>query len=226
MLCPKCGAQNDPSARFCNSCGANLAVDPRAPNRLVIPLAIVSGLLAACLVLLVFSRASHLVAPATPPAQTAQAPVTPASDQPENTAPPQAESSDTTSAVDPGRTAAKPEPKPAPEPSEDPVAEAQVVLENYLAADLGHDGNEMAKYLGGQAKARFRPDVQGQEDITVHSEEVSGHKIRDANTIDFKVSSKWSPSDSEEVKTQKETYILKRTDKGWKITSTPAYPAS
>ena len=124
--------------------------------------------------------------------------------------------------------AAKPEgvapaPKPAPEPSEDPVAEASVVLENYLAADLGHDGEEMAKYLGGQAAARFRPEVQGQEDITVHSKKVSGHEVRDANTINFTVDVEWSSEGSDEVKTDSASYVLKRTDKGWKIVSTPEY---
>ena len=73
------------------------------------------------------------------------------------------------------------EPAPRPVPAEDPVAEARVVLENYLAADLGHDGEEMAKYLGGQAAARFRPEVQGQEDVEVASEKVVGHEVQDAS---------------------------------------------
>jgi hypothetical protein len=116
------------------------------------------------------------------------------------------------------------EPAPAPVPAEDPVAEATVVLENYLAADLGHDGNEMKKYLAGSAGARFRPEVQGQEDVVTHSLKVSGHTVKDANTIVFKVAVRWSMSDSDEVKTQSDRYVVKRTTKGWKITSTPAYP--
>ena len=115
--------------------------------------------------------------------------------------------------------------KPPPEPSEDPVAEAQVVLENYLAADLGHDGQEMKKYLGGQAAARFRADVQGQEDVTIHSKKVSSHTVQDDNTISFKVAVEWSAEDSKEVKSDTEDYTVKRTEKGWLITSTPAYPA-
>lgn len=116
------------------------------------------------------------------------------------------------------------EPKPAPVSAEDPVAEATVVLENYLAADLGHDGTEMAKYLGGSAAAQFRPDVQGQEDVIVRSKKVSGHTVQDPNTIHFTVAVGWSPADSEEVKSDTEKYVLKRTDQGWKIVSTPAYP--
>jgi hypothetical protein len=98
-----------------------------------------------------------------------------------------------------------------------------VVLENYLAADLGHDGTEMAKYLGGQAAARFRPDVQGQEDVVVSSEKVAGHEVHDANTIVFKVTVKWSQPGGP-TKTGTDRYVVRRTDKGWRITSTPAYP--
>lgn len=99
-----------------------------------------------------------------------------------------------------------------------------MVLESYLAADLGHDGTEMAKYLGGQAAARFRPEVQGQEDVTVHSKQISKHVVKDANTIVFGVAVKWSPSDSDEVLTDQTRYVLRRTDRGWRITSTPEYP--
>ena len=120
----------------------------------------------------------------------------------------------------------KPEPKPAPVVSSvDPVAEATVVLENYLAADLGHDGNEMKKYLGGQAAARFRPDVQGQEDVVVHSEKIASHNQKDGSTIVFKVTVKFSPGDSPNTtKTSTDSYTLKKTEKGWLIFSTPAYP--
>jgi hypothetical protein len=116
------------------------------------------------------------------------------------------------------------EAQPPPEPSEDPVAQATVVLENYLAADLGHDGREMAKYLGGNAAARFRPEVQGQEDLTVHSKVVSGHTVQGPNQVDFEVAVQWSPDDSSETKTDIQKYVVKRTDKGWKIVSTPEYP--
>lgn len=118
----------------------------------------------------------------------------------------------------------EPEPEPAPVPAKDRVAEATVVLENYLAADLGHDGAEMAKYLGGQAAARFRPEVQGQEDLTVRSKRISSHTVKDANTIVFSVTVEWSPSDSDEVLTDKQRYVVRRTDRGWKVTSTPEYP--
>jgi hypothetical protein len=118
----------------------------------------------------------------------------------------------------------EPEPEPAPVPAEDRVAEATVVLENYLAADLGHDGKEMARYLGGQAAARFRPEVQGQEDLTVHSKKVTGHTVKDANTVVFAVEVEWSPSDSDDLMLDKQRYVVRRTDKGWKITSTPEYP--
>jgi hypothetical protein len=115
-------------------------------------------------------------------------------------------------------------PAPAPVPAEDPVAEATVVLENYLAADLGHDGNEMAKYLGGQAAARFRPEVQGQEDVTIHSKKASGHTVKDANTIVFRVRVRWSPGDGGDTQTSTDRYTVRRTTQGWLITSTPAYP--
>ena len=113
-------------------------------------------------------------------------------------------------------------PAPPPVPAEDPVTEAQVVLENDLAVDLAHDGEEMAKYLGGQAAARFRPDVQGQEDTVVSSEKVIGHEVQDANTIVFSVAVTWSAEGGPTETTDQ--YTVRRTDRGWKITSTPAYP--
>jgi hypothetical protein len=115
--------------------------------------------------------------------------------------------------------------KPAPPPisAEDPVAEAQVVLEDYLAVDLAHDGEAMAKFLGGQAAARFRPDVQGQEDVVVSSETVAGHEVHDANTIVFRVTVKWSQPGGP-TQTTTDRYVVRKTDEGWKITSTPAYP--
>ena len=143
-----------------------------------------------------------------------------------------------TPAPEPPADADKPEPTPAPEPtpeptpppapvvsSEDPVAQATVVLENYIAADLGHDGNEMKKYLGGQAAARFRPDVQGQEDVIVLSEKIASHVTKDSSTIVFKVTVKYSPGESPSTtKTSTDSYTLKKTEKGWLIFSTPAYP--
>jgi hypothetical protein len=115
-------------------------------------------------------------------------------------------------------------PDTEPVPSSDPVAEATVVLEKYLAADLGNDGAEMRKYLGGQALARFNPDVVGQEDLTVHSKTVQDHTVKDDNTIEFQVKVEWSPADSTEVKTETQTYVLKRTERGWLIFSTPEFP--
>ncbi len=108
--------------------------------------------------------------------------------------------------------------------SEDAVAEARVVLEKYLAADLGHDGNEMAKYLGGQAAARFVPEVQGQEDLVVHSKTITDYQFLNDYSIDFIVDVVWSPSDSSETMTDSEDYVLRRTEQGWLIFSTPAYP--
>lgn len=108
--------------------------------------------------------------------------------------------------------------------SEDAVAEARVVLEKYLAADLGHDGNEMAKYLGGQAAARFAPEVQGQEDLVVHSKTITDYQFLNDYSIDFIVEVVWSPSDSSDTSTSSEDYVLRRTEKGWLIFSTPAYP--
>ncbi len=108
--------------------------------------------------------------------------------------------------------------------SDDAVAEARVVLEKYLAADLGHDGNEMAKYLGGQAKARFVPEVQGQEDLVVHSKAITDYQFLNDYSIDFIVEVVWSPEGSSETETSSEDYVLRRTEKGWLIFSTPAYP--
>jgi len=123
----------------------------------------------------------------------------------------------------PGETPPE-KPSVAPEPATDPVAEATVVLERYLAADLGHDGQTMSECLGGQARARFNPAVVGQEDITVHSKKISGHNVRDDNTIEFSVAVESSPADSQDVKTDSQPYVLKRTDQGWLVTSTPEYP--
>ncbi|HCU35088.1 MAG TPA: hypothetical protein DGT21_06375 [Armatimonadetes bacterium] len=108
--------------------------------------------------------------------------------------------------------------------SDDAVAEARVVLEKYLAADLGHDGNEMARYLGGQAAARFVPEVQGQEDLVVHSKTITDYQFLNDYSIDFIVEVVWSPSDSSDTSTSSEDYVLRRTEKGWLIFSTPAYP--
>jgi len=119
-------------------------------------------------------------------------------------------------------------PAATPEPSlqEDPaaVANATAVLKKYLAADLRAKGREMQKYLGGQALKRFVPEVQGQEDLTVHSKTITGHDMTDPNTINFTVIVKWSPMDSSNIKTDQEDYVMERTAKGWRITSTPAYP--
>lgn len=108
--------------------------------------------------------------------------------------------------------------------SEDAVAEARVVLEKYLAADLGHDGNEMARYLGGQAKARFVPEVQGQEDLVVHSKTITDYQFLNDYSIDFIVEVVWSPEGSSDTMVDSEDYVLRRTEKGWLIFSTPAYP--
>jgi hypothetical protein len=209
---------------------------------------LMGGLIAAVILLLIaacaigFLMASHgrgteVAQTGTPSPSTAQTSTpSPGTDTPAPTPEPDATTPDP-AAVPPAKPSEekKPEPpapdvKPVPKPPkpvplEDPVAQAKVVLENYLAADLGHDGNEMAKYLGGPAKAQFRADVQGQEDITVHSKKVTGKTVRDSNTIIFSVKVKWSPEGSSEVKSDTEKYTLKRTEVGWRIFSTPAYPS-
>lgn len=235
MYCQNCGAENSNQARFCRSCGSSVqegappaappAVPPPPPTgpvpvppRAATGSPLVGALIALAVVLLVVAAGALFYAYRQhQAASTAQAAATPAgADQPA----PTPDAGTEPAADEAGGTP----PATPPVSADDPVAEATVVLENYLAADLGHDGKEMAKYLGGQAAARFRPEVQGQEDLTVHSKVVSGHTVRDDNTIDFDVEVKWSPSDSEEVKTDTEQYVLKRTDKGWRIFSTPAYP--
>ena len=213
MHCTQCGVKNQDTARFCQSCGAALqaavsAAPPPPPARTspalvgaFVALLLLFLALSVVVTVMLLKRAEIARVEATLAARelaAKQVPVQP--------------------------TLAEPQPSSKPVPAEDPVAEAQVVLENYLAADLGHDGNEMKKYLGGQAAARFVAEVQGQEDVTTHSEEVSGHTIKDDNTIVFSVAVGWSPAGSSEVKTQTDRYVVKRTDEGWKITSTPAYP--
>ena len=56
------------------------------------------------------------------------------------------------------------------------------------------------------------------------SEKVSGHTVRDANTIAFSVRVKYLLLENNKTETDTEHYVLKRTEKGWKIFSTPAYP--
>jgi hypothetical protein len=218
VFCTKCGAKNEDTARFCQSCGAALAATgvvppPPPPPPAAIPVArsngLLIGLLIACLVLafsVAYMASQRHNAPASAPTSTADTVSTPT---------PQIE----THLPNPDDVKAV-----KPVPSEDPVAEAQVVLENYLAVDLAHDGNAMAKFLGGQAAARFRPDVQGQGDAVTQSEKVSGHTVRDANTIAFSVRVKYLLLENNKTETDTEHYVLKRTEKGWKIFSTPAYP--
>lgn len=123
-----------------------------------------------------------------------------------------------------GQPAEPPAVAPAtPVPATDPLAEATVVLERYLAADLGNDGAEMQKYLGGQARARFVPEVVGQEDLRVHSKRISSGQMLDENTARFLVQVEWSPEGSSEVRTDLQGYVLQRTDEGWLIVSTPEY---
>lgn len=220
MFCSSCGARNDDKVRFCSSCGAAMSgagsVSPGArqgPSS-----ALAAGTLIGLLVVVAALAGSILAThmhTSTVKARLAEE----ARQAPANAGPSPAGEAQT--AV---TGAAAPTPAPAPVSATDNVAEAQVVLEKYLAADLGHDGTEMKKYLGGQAAARFAPEVQGQEDLTVHSETVSGHTVKDANTLVFAVAVKWSPEGSSEEKTQTDRYVLKRTDAGWRITSTPAYP--
>ncbi|MEN6347555.1 MAG: zinc-ribbon domain-containing protein [Armatimonadia bacterium] len=233
VFCNQCGAKNDDVARFCSSCGAPLSgqtpsteptsPQPRATNP-ALPWIIASAVLAA-LVLggLIWVLAWFV------PAQVHQ-PIAPAGvSSPGGTSAAESETpgggpaGTTTQPAEDLKPEPSPQPEVPPEPSEDPVAQATVVLERYLAADLGNDGEEMAKYLGGSAAAQFRPEVVGQEDLTVHSKIVTGHTVVGPNQINFEVTVKWSPSDSDEVKTDLEDYVLKRTDRGWKITSTPAY---
>ncbi|NPV45829.1 MAG: zinc ribbon domain-containing protein [Armatimonadetes bacterium] len=228
MYCSQCGAKNDEAARFCSSCGA--AMQPgMAPARQTTgaTLAIVAALVVAVIVggVILYQRSgpadrlptedvgAAIPAPDQPSGEVGDA------EPPTGLAPTPGES-----VTPPEEATTETEEEPSPVPAADKVAEATVALENYLAADLGHDGAEMAKYLGGQAAARFRPEVVGQEDLTVHSKQISSHTVKDANTIVFVVTVKWSPSDSDEVMTDQERYVVRRTDRGWKITSTPEYP--
>jgi hypothetical protein len=263
MYCAKCGAEQQADARFCSSCGAQLAAStpppatppaqPPAPAPTPVPVPVpvpavtpldpqptpppartgTPGWVIGCLIALVLvflvvgalvvgwmllgrARAKVQADLKGLPEVSRNAPDGPTPEPPSDVDKPEP-SPDTS-----------PEPPPTPAPvvsSEDPVAEATVVLEQYLAADLGHDGNEMKKYLGGQASARFKPEVQGQENLTVHSETVASHVTKDSSTIVFKVEVLWSPEeDPGTVKTTTDSYTLKKTDKGWKIVSTPAYP--
>lgn len=211
MHCTQCGVKNQDTARFCQSCGAALAAAesaapvPARTSATPVGVWVVVGVILLAVAVLVGFMMANKIDIAREKSQR--------------------EGLERLAVENKG---AEPSPSPAPAVSpvsaEDPVAEAQVVLENYLAADLGHDGNEMKRYLGGQAAARFVPEVQGQEDLTVHSQQVSDHTVKDDNTIVFHVAVEWSAEGSSEVKTQTDRYVLKRTDAGWKITSTPAYP--
>lgn len=231
MFCPACGAECDGSARFCKACGKPLTSDqppeapavPTAPGRSSATLAV---LVTVSLALVAVVIAGALLWPrdrsTSPEAPAVGAPprpvVTASGDDPKLK-----EGVEPLSTVEPHEET-EPGAAPAPEAADEPVAEAQAVLENYLAADLGHDGATMAKYLGGQAAARFNPDVQGQEDLTVHSKIVSGSTVRDRNTVEFTVRVEWSPSDSYEVQRDEQTYVVKRTEEGWRVTNTPEYP--
>jgi hypothetical protein len=222
MHCTQCGVANQDTARFCQSCGAALAAAESAalvPAPVRTSPTLVAALVVACVLLLLVLTVLVTVTLKTRAETARMKAITGELHRMSEQLPSPAPSPST-----------EPEPSPSPAPAvnpvsaDDPVAEAQVVLENYLAADLGHDGNGMRKYLGGQAAARFVPEVQGQENLTVHSQQVSGHTVKDDNTIVFSVEVKWSPEGSSEVSTQTDRYVVKRTEEGWKITSTPAYP--
>lgn len=114
--------------------------------------------------------------------------------------------------------------EPASAPTKDPVTAARAVLRSYLDADMAHDGQEMAKYLGGDAAAKFKPDVHGKKGVLIRRKRISAHTVTDANTIAFTVAVRWSPENSTAVKTDTEKYVLKHTADGWKIVSTPANP--
>lgn len=227
MYCNQCGAANEDKSKFCGACGAPLrgaaATDQGARPQATGGSSVAWMVAAILLALALAGTLMYVVATKRATAQDAATPPAVAAVPVEGTAPgadaQPAPTTDTAGAAEKGT-----EPRPAPAPSEDPVAQATVVLENYLSADLGHDGKEMAKYLGGNAAARFRPEVQGQEDLTVHSKVVTGHTVVSPNEIHFEVAVQWSPSDSEETKTDIQKYVVKRTDKGWKIVSTPEYP--
>lgn len=211
MHCTQCGVKNQDTARFCQSCGAALQmVAPPPPPAVRTSPVLVGALVVLVLLLLVIAvLVTVTLKTKAEIARTEDAAAAREQLAVANNAQP---------------SPAKPQPSVSPVPAEDPVAEAQVVLEKYLAADLGHDGNEMKKYLGGQAAARFVPEVQGQEDVTTHSQQVSDHTVKDDNTIVFHVAVEWSAEGSSEVKTQTDRYVVKRTEEGWRITSTPAYP--
>ncbi|HQK94398.1 MAG TPA: zinc ribbon domain-containing protein, partial [Armatimonadota bacterium] len=201
--CPVCGAESEDSARFCRSCGKPLtsaAPGGSAPARVAAYVLLVVTVAVAAVLWARGGSGGQEARPATP-SDVARGVVAP-----------------------PVAAAPEGEAAPAPEPVDDPLAEARVVLEKYLAADLRHDGREMAKYLGGQAAARFNSEVQGQEDITIHSKVITGGDTRDENTVEFIVRVEWSPSDSYEVQNDEQGYVLRRTEEGWRVFSTPEYP--
>lgn len=233
VFCNQCGAKNDGTARFCSSCGAPLSAQTPSTQPTstqsgatnpALPWIIASAVLAALLLGgLIWVLAWFVPAQVHPPAAPVGVSSTGGTPAAESETPGGAPADTTTPQAEDLKPQSSPQPEVPPEPSEDPVAQATVVLERYLAADLGNDGEEMAKYLGGSAAAQFRPEVVGQENLTVHSKVISGHTVVGPNQINFEVTVKWSPEDSDEVKTDLQQYVVKRTDKGWRITSTPEY---
>lgn len=234
VFCNQCGAKLVEGSRFCNSCGAQVSGEPTSVQTPAMqtrpqqtPLYVLIAVLIVALAAILFwvrgRDAGRQEAPPPPPPPAVESGAVTGEVAQDEVDVDAVEGEDVAGGEE---TAPEPEPAPAPTPvpAEDPVAEATVVLENYLAADLGHDGTEMAKYLGGQAAARFRPEVQGQEDVTVYSKKIASHAVKDANTIVFKVAVRWSMEDGGEAQTTSERYTVRRTTKGWRITSTPAYP--
>lgn len=221
MYCSSCGAKNADTARFCQSCGKGLETSPPAspPPASTAPLAAspsTSGTLITILIVLVVVLIVCVAALAVGLAMKSKADHARETQQTETL---NRLAADNDNALQPTTVEAAPSVT-----AEEAIAAAQVVLEKYLAADLGHDGRTMKQYLGGQAAARFDPQVQGQEDLTVHSQQVVGHTVKADNTLVFAVQVEWSAEGSSEVKTQTDRYVVKRTEAGWKITSTPAYP--
>ncbi len=236
MYCTGCGVENDDSARFCKSCGVELtapetegppqsqAPSPtaeaaaRGSSNVALTVAVVT---VALLLLAVIGVGGFILGRGccpllNPPGAQVAAPADTDGDAADDADVEYDDfgadaSRDTGSGTSTVSSVAS-------------VAEAAVVLENYLAADLGHDGETMARYLGGQAAARFRPEVQGQEDIIVYSKSISEHSVRNESTIDFTVAVMWSPEDQSDMLSDSEDYVLRRTEKGWLIFSTPAYP--
>jgi hypothetical protein len=102
-------------------------------------------------------------------------------------------------------------------PADDATRDARKVMEAFIAADKKHDGNEMAKYLMGEAAANFRPDIQGQGDAEIVDEEIARAEVFDSKTIQFEVKTVFRDLATGANNNVYDWHLLKKTDSGWKI---------